>query len=184
MPLEPNESRLTARARQGDREAFGDLYELYLDELYRYVFYRVNHRLDAEDLTEQVFLKAWEKLSHFRGEIPFRSWLYRIAHNTVIDHYRTRKQTDPLNEANSPIDPAASLETRVLDQEETNRIVTLIARLAPLQQHVLLLRFIVGLSAEETAQVLDRSAGSVRVTQHRALKEIQALLQTEDIVNG
>lgn len=184
MPLEPNESQLAAQARQGDREAFGDLYELYLDELYRYVFYRVNHRLDAEDLTEQVFLKAWEKLSHFRGEIPFRSWLYRIARNTVVDHYRTRKQTEPLNEANSPIDPVTPPEAHVLNREETNRIVTVIARLAPLQQDVLLLRFIMGLSAEETAQVLDRSAGSVRVTQHRALKEMQALLQTEDIVNG
>ena len=98
MPVEQRESQLTAQALQGDKEAFGDLYEYYLEEVYRYVFYRVSNEADAEDLTEQVFLKVWENLPNFQQRVPFKAWLYRIARNTVIDHYRTRKKNFPINE--------------------------------------------------------------------------------------
>ena len=96
MRVKKRESKLVALASQGDADAFGDLYELYLEEMYRYVRYRINHKQDAEDLTEQVFLKAWAGLSGYRGEVPFKAWIYRIARNTVVDHYRTRKAESPL----------------------------------------------------------------------------------------
>jgi RNA polymerase sigma-70 factor (ECF subfamily) len=183
MPNEPSESLLVARARQGDKEAFGDLYELYLTEMYRYVFYRVNNQLDAEDLTEQVFLKAWKNLSEFRGKASFRSWIYRIAYGTVIDHYRTRKLVVALDENNSPEVEDPLPEQQVINQEKADLMAYGIRQLAPLQQHVLILRFISGFSTEETAEIVDRSAGTVRVIQHRALKAMQALLLKEDMVN-
>ena len=184
MPNEPSESLLVARARQGDKEAFGDLYELYLTEVYRYVFYRVNNRLDAEDLTEQVFLKAWKNLSEFRGKTSFRSWIYRIAYGTVIDHYRTRKPVVVLDENNSPEVEDPLPEEQIINQEKADLMASVIRQLAPLQQHVLILRFINGFSTEETAEIVDRSAGAVRVIQHRALKTMQALLVKEGMVNG
>jgi len=183
MPNEPSESLLAARARQGDKEAFGDLYELYLTEMYSYVFYRVNNGLDAEDLTEQVFLKAWKSLSAFQGKTSFRSWIYRIAYGTVIDHYRTRKQVVELDEKNSPEIEGPLPEEQLINQEKADLMAGAIQKLAPLQQHVLILRFINGFSTEETADIVDRSAGAVRVIQHRALKAMQALLLKEDMAN-
>src|SRR5512137_2072325 len=94
---QPPEEDLIARAVQGDADAFGDLYERYLARIYRYTFYRVNDVADAEDLTEVVFLKAWKALGDYRaGVVPFGAWLYRIAHNVIIDRHRTRKETLPL----------------------------------------------------------------------------------------
>lgn len=183
MPVEQRESKLTARARQGDKEAYGDLYELYLDEIYRYIFYRVSNEADAEDLTEQVFLKAWENLSNYRGDVPLKAWLYRIARNTTVDHYRTRKQNIPLDENMSLIDKKDQPEEKALTQETALRLNGAISKLSPLHQDVIILRFVNGYSTEEIAQILERSNGAVRVLQHRALKAIQGFLMVEDIVN-
>jgi RNA polymerase sigma-70 factor (ECF subfamily) len=183
MPVEQRESQLTARARQGDKEAYGDLYELYLDEIYGYIYYRVSNRADAEDLTEQVFLKAWENLSNYRGDVPFKAWLYRIARNATVDHYRTRKQSVPLD-LNEPImDKQEQPEQKALNRETALRLNGAIAKLSTLHQDVIILRFVNGHSTEEIAQILERSTGAVRVLQHRALKAIQGFLVAEDIVN-
>src|SRR5512135_1339680 len=83
---------LIARARRGDVQAFGELYEHSLDAIYRYIFYRVGEVAEAEDLTETVFLKAWEALDRYEvRDVPFTAWLYRIAHNVIIDRHRTHK---------------------------------------------------------------------------------------------
>jgi RNA polymerase sigma-70 factor (ECF subfamily) len=184
MRVDRREARLTERALQGDREAFGDLYELYLDDLYRYVFYRLNHKEDAEDLTEQVFLKAWAGLSSFRGEVPFKSWIYRIARNAVVDHYRMRKpelpvegQKLPAGGHNHPLDSA-------LAQESTELLAEAISKLSALHQDVLILRFVNGSSTEETARILERSVGAIRVLQHRALKSVKSHLLAGEIING
>ncbi|MDO9349062.1 MAG: sigma-70 family RNA polymerase sigma factor, partial [Anaerolineales bacterium] len=88
----PSDQVLLERAIQGDTEVFGDLYERYLAEIHRYVFYRVADRFEAEDLTETVFLKAWEALSRFKSSgVNFRAWLYRIENKTVEYYYRRRK---------------------------------------------------------------------------------------------
>lgn len=183
MPVEQRVSQLTARARQGDKEAYGDLYELYLDEIYRYVYYRVSNEADAEDLTEQVFLKAWENLPAYRGDVPFKAWLYRIARNATVDHYRTRKQSLPLNETDSLVDKKDLPEEKALSRETALRLNGAISKLSPLHQDVIILRFVNGHSTAEIAQILERSTGSVRVLQHRALNAIQGFLMAEDIVN-
>ncbi len=88
----PTESELVALAVRRDAAAFGQLYELHLDSIYRYIYYRVGNAAEAEDLTEQVFLKAWEHIAAYdqRG-LPFAAWLYRVAHNLVVDYRRTRR---------------------------------------------------------------------------------------------
>jgi RNA polymerase sigma-70 factor (ECF subfamily) len=180
-----DEHALIIRAQNGDTEAFGGLYEYYLDTIYRYVYYRVQNHQDAEDLTETVFLKAWQKIPDYRiGKTPFIAWVYRIAHNSVIDHYRTRKETVPLNEQLPLSDGKMSLEAHILSQEQKQTLTEAIKRLSPLHQHVLVLRFINGLKPAEVAEVLDRNVGAVRVLQHRALKALHTLLTAEEVTNA
>src|SRR5439155_10717156 len=94
-----DEAYLVARAVERDAAAFGRLYEAYLDRIFRYVYFRVGSTSDAEDLTEQVFLKAWEAIDRYQPRgTPFTAWLYRLAHNLVIDYYRSRRPTTPLEE--------------------------------------------------------------------------------------
>lgn len=183
MPIEEDDAGLTTRARQGDKEAYGDLYERYLDAIFRYIFYRVGDHQDAEDLTEQVFLKAWEGIGRYREAVPFRAWIYRIAHNTVIDHYRTRKDLMSLAENSVIPEKNSDMEEKLLAEEKSAQLASAIGRLSPLHQNVLTLRFINELSMKEVAQILDRNIGAVRVLQHRALKAAQAFLAAEEITN-
>ena len=181
---ERRESKLVARARKGDSEAFGDLYEMYLDELYRYVFYRLNHKEDAEDLTESVFLKAWAGMPGYRGEVPFRSWIYRIARNAVVDHYRKRKVELPLEERTILADDGDHPHEMALGREAASSLAEAITRLSDLHQEVLILRFVNGFSTEETARVLERSEGTIRVLQHRALKGLKSAMLAAEVING
>lgn len=183
MNGEHSEEKIVERARSGNREAFGQLYQHYYQPIYRYVFYRVNHQEETEDLTEKIFLKAWERLPSYRGDASFKSWVYRIAHTIVIDHYRTRKRPLPLNEAAPLVDGRPDLETILVAQEKIAQLQTIMSRLSPLDQQVLTLRFINGLSTEETAQILERTIGSVRVMQHRALKAAHTLWAAQEITN-
>src|SRR5919109_1034776 len=95
-----DEARLVDQATAGDPEAFAKLYDAYVERVSRYVYFRVTDDCDMEDLVSQVFLKAWENLDRYkRGSSPFIAWLYTIARNLVIDHYRTKKDVLPLEEA-------------------------------------------------------------------------------------
>ncbi len=180
MPLsssQPSEEDLIARAVQGDAEAFGDLYERYLARIYRYTFYRVNDVAEAEDLTEVVFLKAWEALGDFQARAaPFGAWLYRIAHNVIIDRHRTRKETLPLEGQLVLRDTTSGPEDRLDWRETIEAVAHALSQLSPLHQQVLTLRFISGFSHAETAVVLERSEEAVRVLQHRALYALRELL--------
>jgi RNA polymerase sigma-70 factor (ECF subfamily) len=176
--LDSNQSspddELVVQAIRGDKEAFGDLYERYLDQVYRYVYYRVADQNEAEDLTEQIFLKAWEGLPKAENGLNnFRAWLFRIGHNLVIDHYRTRKQTLSLDQAQSMPDPGWSPESQLQANEQSQHLAFSIQQLDPGLQQVLVCRFINGLNHAETAQIMGLSVGHVRVLQHRALKQIR-----------
>ena len=175
--IKPAEEDLIARAVQGDAEAFGDLYERYLARIYRYAFYRVNDVAEAEDLTEVVFLKAWEALGNYRlQDVPFGAWLYRIAHNVIIDRHRTRKEILPLEGQLVLRDMTDGPEDRLDWRETIETVAHALSQLSPLHQQVLTLRFISGLSHAETAVVLERSEEAVRVLQHRALYALRELL--------
>ncbi len=178
--LSPSDPDLVARATRGDAGAFGDLYERYLDEIFRFIFYRVLDQEEAEDLTERVFLKAWEALP--RGPRPianFRAWIYRVARNQVIDRHRTRKAAVPLEEVATLRDGSPAPEAVAQAREESAELAAVLARLEPRYQQVLVCRFVNGLSHAETAQVLGLKENHVRVLQHRALQEVRGLLSDE-----
>jgi RNA polymerase sigma-70 factor (ECF subfamily) len=173
------EGQLVDRARAGDAEAFGQLYLLHLERIYRYVYYRVGTASEAEDLTEHVFLKAWEAVGRYESRgLPFAAWLYRMAHNAVIDHYRASRPTTPIDgsfdledEKQSPTDAVMA----GVDREELRRAIQ---RLSHDQQQVVVMRFVEGLSHADVAQLLGKSEGAVRVIQHRALRAMGRYLRS------
>jgi RNA polymerase sigma-70 factor (ECF subfamily) len=174
------ETELIARAIEGDRSAFGSLYEYYLEQIYRYVYYSVTDHFEAEDLTEAVFLKAWEALPRFRlRESAFRAWLYRIAHNLVVDRHRTRKPAVSLEQFVHMRDSSPTPETALEAHQEKTALSAALARLKPRLKQVVLCRFIGGLSHAETAEAMGLNEGHVRVLQHRALKEMRGLLSED-----
>lgn len=177
-PTNHSEDVLIRRAVNGDAEAFGDLYVRHLDEIYRYVFYKVSNERRAEDLTEQVFLKAWDAIADYepRG-YPFSSWLYRIAHNAVVDHYRTQKDERPLDAiAFTLADESIGPEEMLMKKREVSRLLEAMAHLSEEKQELIILRFVEGLSHAQVAQILNKSEGACRVMQHRALTKLSDIL--------
>ena len=166
------------RAAQADRAAFGVLYRRYLDRVYGYSFYLLGDHHDAEDATERTFVAALSAISGFRDEgASFRAWLFRIAHNQVANALRSRGRhlSSPLDLVDEPAiedDPASALAAT----EDARRLRRALSRLSDDRRQVLVLRVADGLSAREIGAVLDRSAGAVRVLQHRALRELEGIL--------
>ena len=161
-----------------DPEAFGLLYEQYVDRIYNYVYYRTGNRHDAEDLTAKVFYQALNHIPRYvqRGA-PFSSWLYRIAHNVVIDYYRTGKEEEPLDAAAFTLaDESLRPEELLTQKAEVSRLRKAIAQLSEKNQELILLRFVEGLSHAQVAQILGKSEGSCRVMQHRALSALSKIL--------
>ena len=177
-----SETELLRRALHGDKQAFGSLYELYLDPIYRYIYYRVGDHTEAEDLTEMVFLKAWEQLPRTRkgAEVRnFRAWVYRIAHNLVVDRHRTRKPITSLDQHNEAQAPAASPETLAEHSEQSDTLQAAIMQLEPDLQQVIILRFVNQLSHAETGRILGKQEGHVRVLQYRALQKLREILKKD-----
>jgi RNA polymerase sigma-70 factor (ECF subfamily) len=172
-----SDAALVTQALQGDAEAFGVLYDRYLHPLFRYIYYRVANYLEAEDLTELVFLKAWVALGTLDpDQINFRAWLYRIAHNAVIDHYRTRKTEVSIERIGNLHHRGVSPEQGVQAKFEAAYLAKAISQLSTDQQQVIACRFILGITHAETAEIMDLKEGHVRVLQHRALKKLKRLL--------
>ena len=172
------EDNLIHAAKGGEAEAFGKLYDDYQPKIYRFVLLKVTHREEAEDLTHQVFMNAWQKISSYehRG-FPFSSWLYQIARNTVIDHYRTKRQTTSLDEMDP--DDIIFAEHSHIDLDLKLQLVGVQKELRTLKQDhqdVILMRFVEELSIKETAKALKRSEGAVKLLQHRAMNELRKRL--------
>ena len=164
-----------------DPEAFGALYDRFVDRVYRYLYFRTGSQPEAEDLTEQVFLKAWEAIGRYRWQgRPFLAWLYRLAHNAHIDHVRGQKPTTSLNNDDRPIDvpsPAAAVDlARMLDADLLARAL---AELTVDQQQVIVLKFMDGLDNEQIAQSMDKREGAVRALQMRALMSLRRVLEQQ-----
>jgi RNA polymerase sigma-70 factor (ECF subfamily) len=174
-----SDQALVARAKQGDKEAFGDLYERHLDEIQRYIYYRVANRFDAEDLTETVFLRAWEALPRLNADhVNLRAWLYRIAHNLVVDYYRSHKTSTELAASQAQDDdPPPESQSQI--RAEYQRLAEAIRSLDPSLQQVIVCRFINELSHAETAQVMGIKEEYVRVLQLRALRKLRQWLEKE-----
>jgi RNA polymerase sigma-70 factor (ECF subfamily) len=173
--MKDNEREIIQKAQEGDREAFGALYDHYLPNIYRFILLKVGRREDAEDLTHHVFLSAWEHVRRYehRG-FPFSSWLYRIASNAVIDHYRTARHHQNLEtvpeEVFAETDPVGETVDAAIG---ARHVRAALMKLDPDQQNVLIMRFVGELSSKEIAEVIGKSEGAVRVIQHRALKQLK-----------
>ena len=181
MVLPPqSEKILIDRAIAGDANAFGELYSRYLDPIYRYIFFRVGEQEEAEDLTETVFLKAWEAIPGYKDfGNPFSSWLYRIAHNMVVDFHRKIKTVPNRLEADEPIeivDETISTLGMVIEAEQFVELGKAIAQLTIEQQQVIVLRFIEDMSHAEIAKIIGKNEGTCRMIQHRALVALSRLL--------
>lgn len=166
--------KLAVRAKKGESEAFGELYELLVEKIYRFLFYKVNTVAEAEDLTAQVFEKAWKNLKRYR-QGNFQAWLFKIARHTLIDFWRTQKKEKKLTEINEP-----SSQTDILadlcQKEEKKQLVQALKKLKKEYYEVLSLRFFNNLSVAKTAKIINKSEGAVRVLQHRALASLKAIL--------
>ena len=165
-------SALVARARDGDADAFGELYDRYQPDILRYFVHHVRDRDAAEDLTQQVFLKAWQAIPRYQDRgAPFTAWLYRMAHNQMVDHFRTRRPTADLDGIDVPEPPEA--EARVLLKEQHERLREALERLSADHREVLVLRFLMEKSAAEIGEIMGRKEVTVRGLQLRALRALR-----------
>jgi RNA polymerase sigma-70 factor (ECF subfamily) len=175
-PLQ-DERDLIQRAQEYDSSAFAEIYERHYQGIYNYIYYRVSDDTLAEDLAAEVFLKAMEAIESFtfRG-IPFSAWLYRIANNLVIDHFRRqpRRPHVPLEETQFATNenPGEALERGITRQS----LQRALSALTEEQQQVVVLKFVDGLSNSEAARVLGKTEGAIKSLQHRALASLGRLL--------
>ncbi|MDP3729172.1 MAG: RNA polymerase sigma factor [bacterium] len=170
------EYQFIKEAKQGNKEAFGQLYDHYLPKIYRFVYLKVTNQSEAEDLAHDVFLSAWQNMHRYNYQgLPFSSWLYQISKNAVIDFYRTSKKNIHIDAVSEDIFEVNERIPETLDIILiTEKMKKIILKLKPDYQDVLIMRFVEDLSYEEIAAALDKSEGSIRLTQHRALKELKS----------
>ena len=170
---------LVDRAQRGDRDALEELYLIHFDRIYGYLHVSVGNRHDAEDLTTQTFLKMLESIGKFRWQsAPFSAWLFRIAHNLAMDHFRASKRWQPEEEVpEPPPDESTSAESRALEEIGRKSMLELIEDLSLEQQQVLMLKFLFNFSNGEAGTVLGKTEGAVKSLQHRALVSLQKQLE-------
>src|SRR5438067_8775567 len=174
---------LVARGQQGDRDALEELYLIHFDRIYSYLHMSVGNRYDAEDLTTQTFLKMLESIGKFRwGSAPFSAWLFRIAHNLAMDHFRASRRWQPEEDVPEPEpDESTSAEAGALDAIGRKSMLALIDDLSAEQQQVLTLKFVFGFSNGEAATILGKTEGAVKSLQHRALVTLHKKLERPEV---
>ena len=181
MSEKTTDADLVARARAGDREAFGALYQRYFDPIFRYLCVRVERAEDAEDLTATVFLRAYRSLGRYRERgWPFSAFLYQVARNALVDHYRKRPREGDLADAAALGTPARGLDDEMERAEHLREMRRALATLPPDYQEVIRLRVLLSLPTETTAQWMERSPGAVRVLLYRALAALRIRLIRPD----
>jgi RNA polymerase sigma-70 factor, ECF subfamily len=173
--MELSDEEILARASAGDRDAFGMLYERYIDRIFNYVYYRTGNTNDAEDLTARVFQRAMNHIGHYtdRG-VPFSAWLYRIAHNLVANWHRdrSRKQEIPISDA-PLVAKGDAPETSMVHTEQQESLLRLIRSLPSERQTLLILKFVEHYSNAEIGQIMGRSEGAIKSLYHRTLLSLR-----------
>ena len=175
-----DEENLVRRAQHRDQEAFAQLYEEHFDKIYRYVTLKIGNETEAEDMTQQVFLNALRSISSFKWKgIPFAAWLFRIAHNQIVDYYRSKKRTTvPLDEslASNNNNPQLIVEQK-LDVEQ---LTLATKQLTEAQREVILLRFAGELPIAQVAKTMGKSQGAVKALQHSAIVTLRKTLRVAE----
>jgi RNA polymerase sigma-70 factor, ECF subfamily len=172
------EKHIIESAIRGESEAFGLLYDRYQPQIYRFIYLKVGHREEAEDLTHQVFVNAWQNVEKYEfRSLPFSSWLYRIARNQVVDYYRSYKGNKEQNlETIAELKADHSIELTLDTSLAFKKVQGALTRLNPDYQDILIMRFTEDMSPKEIAAALGKSVGAVKVAQHRALANLKELL--------
>jgi len=179
---DPEHARMAALvtlAQQGDAEAFGQIYDAYVDTIYRYLYYRVGSHAVAEDLTSETFLRALRRIDSFSWQgKDIGAWFVTIARNLVADHvkssrYRLEVSTADMLDADRA---DGGIEDEVLSRIQNAALLDAVRQLKPEQQECIVLRFLQGLSVAETAKVLSRSEGAVKQLQLRAVRALAKLV--------
>jgi RNA polymerase sigma-70 factor, ECF subfamily len=167
--------RLVERAQKGDREALEELYLMHFDRIYSYLQMTVGNRHDAEDLTNQTFVKMLESIQRFQWrKVPISAWLFRIAHNLAMDHFRAHRRWQPEEEPPEPEDSAElSAEEEALHSIGRQSMLAMIEGLSEDQQQVLTLKFVFNFPNGDVATILGKTEGAVKSLQHRALASLQ-----------
>lgn len=178
FPLEDGEESLIISAVRGGASAFGQLYDLYQPKIYRFILVKVGQREEAEDLTHQVFLNAWQNIKNYRSRgFPFSSWLYRIARNQVIDYYRARREAVSIDQVDPEYFVTPAVQHFAIEKDiELEKIFQAVRRLEPVYQDVVVMRFVEDFSIKETAKAVGKSEGAVKLIQHRAIKKLRELI--------
>ncbi len=174
------DEQVLSLASQGDREAFGLLYERYVGRIYNYIYYRTGSSFDAEDLTERVFFRALRHIRNYtdRG-LPFSAWLYRIAHNLVANWHRdnSRRKEVPLDDGLMSPHHGELPENELLHAEERERLLKVIRCLPADRQQLLILKFVEHLSNAEIAEIMGRTEGAIKSLYHRTLLSLRDELE-------
>jgi RNA polymerase sigma-70 factor (ECF subfamily) len=173
---------LVERAQQGERAALEELYLIHFDRIYSYLHVSVGNRYDAEDLTTQTFLRILESIGKFRWQsAPFSAWLFRIAHNLAMDHFRANRRWQPEEVVPEPEpDESTSAEAGAFEAIGRKSMLELIDDLSPEQQQVLTLKFVFNFANAEAATILGKTEGAIKSLQHRALVSLQKQLEHRD----
>ncbi len=176
-----DDARLIERAKRGEKEAFGCLYERYLESIYRYIRTRVAEDRIAEDLTETVFLRSFESLDRYKERgLRFSAFLYQVARNLLVDHYRQEEEELPIESANQISVSPPRIDDMVVHQEKVDSLRVGLEALPEEYREIIRLRVLLELSTKECAQRIGRSEGAVRVSLHRAMKSLQRQVVKDD----
>jgi RNA polymerase sigma-70 factor (ECF subfamily) len=169
---------LVKKSQSGDGESFGELYDIFLPRIYRYVYFRV-HDAESEDITEEIFLRAWEKINKYspREGASFSAWLFKLASNSVADHYRQRKEHFEIPEYFPDESRLGNPKQQAEGELDLARLKQALKKLPEKYQQVLVLRYINDLSHKEIAKILKKSEGAVRILVFRGLGLMRTVLQ-------
>ncbi len=172
-----DEESLVRRAKQRDPKAFGELYEAHFDKIYRYVTIRIGDKTEAEDMTQQVFLKALQSVSSFQWKgVPFAAWLFRIAHNQVVDHLRKKNKQAAIIPDESLLSSDNNPQLLVERRLDTEQLLLATKRLTEAQRQVISLRFTSDLPIAQVAKIMGKSQGAVKALQHSAIISLRKIL--------
>jgi RNA polymerase sigma-70 factor (ECF subfamily) len=177
----PDDADLIGRAQGGEARAFGELYERYVGRLYRYIYSWVGNRSDAEDLTELVFLRAYQALHRYRFRgLPFSAYLYKIARNVLVDHHRRRREEVSLAAVEGEAGEPNSVDDQVIQRAQRAALRHALASLPPDYAEIIRLRLLLELPTADAATWMGRSEGAVRVLLYRALRLMREKLMTDE----
>ena len=176
------EARLIEKAKSGNPDAFAKLYDAYVERVSRYVYFRVTDDCDMEDLVSQVFLKAWENLDRYKtGKSPFVAWLYTIARNLVIDHYRMKRNNLPLEDVIAIPSPLEMPDEMAQTHFDLEAMRDGLQALSKDQQQALVLKYIAGLPNDSIAKIMNKQEGTVRGLQMRGLQTLAKYMKVKEL---